>query len=456
MSNTNTLPLRPSLGVIIIYALGQLGWSLTSYTVSNQLSYFFMPPEDGQGAIFPAFIFQGAILGILTLVGITGFGGRIFDAITDPLIANYSDKVSSTFGKRKKLMAIAALPFALFSFFVFYPLTHEVSSLNGIWLLICTFLFFLFMTIYVVPYTALISELGHHPKDRLKISTIISITWALGFVIGSQVFLFQGMLEESMGAVNAFQATVGAYAILGFILMMIPVFFLKENKYCMQGVTNQDVLSAVLSVFKNKNFTFFAISDLMYWLSLTFIQLGVSYYVTTLFGFEKEQAAFFLFLGFVVSFLLYAPINILANRFGKKKIIISAFIVFSLLFALTSSLDILPLSKDLMFYLLAILSAYPLACFGIIPNAIIADIVYEHEESTGQQQSAMFFGARNFMMKLGISLANLIFPSLLLLGKSIDNPLGVRVSAICAVVFCIIGFIVFLNYKEQRTNSSNV
>ena len=65
------------------------------------------------------------------------------------------------------------------------------------------------------------------------------------------------------------------------------------------------------------------------------------------------------------------------------------------------------------------------------------------------QQAGMFYGVRNFMMKLGASLANLIFPSLLLLGKSTENPMGVKVSAILAVVFCLVGFFIFTRYKER-------
>ena len=61
----------------------------------------------------------------------------------------------------------------------------------------------------------------------------------------------------------------------------------------------------------------------------------------------------------------------------------------------------------------------------------------------------MFYGVAAFMMKVGISLANLIFPSLLILGKSVDNPLGVQLSVGAAFIFCIAGFMVFAKYKES-------
>ena len=62
----------------------------------------------------------------------------------------------------------------------------------------------------------------------------------------------------------------------------------------------------------------------------------------------------------------------------------------------------------------------------------------------------MFYGVRNFMMKMGISLANLIFPSLLLFGKSADNPAGVQLTAAAAAVFCILGWVLFRKYEVNE------
>ena len=69
-------PIRPPLRVLILYACGQLGWSLGSFCVANLLIYFYMPPETGT-PIFPSYIHQGAVLGVLTLVGLLSSAGRL-------------------------------------------------------------------------------------------------------------------------------------------------------------------------------------------------------------------------------------------------------------------------------------------------------------------------------------------------------------------------------------------
>lgn len=446
------MPQRPPLRAIITYAIGQLGWSLASFSAINLLLYFYLPPETSEST-FPTFIFQGAVLGIFTIIGFVASGSRIFDAVTDPLIANWSDQSTSKFGKRKKLMGIAAIPFALLSFLVFFPISAS-TTVNTVWLVLIILLFYFFMTLYVVPYTALISELGHHPDDRLLISTIISVAWALGFLFGNTAFALQGLFENSMSLnpTTAFQMAMGILSGLSLLFMLIPVLFLNENKYASQSNTSIDIKASMRSVFKNVNFRYFIFSDLTYWLALTFIQIGVSYYITILFELDKSFATLFSTIGFFASFLLYVPINILAKRIGKKQLLKIAFLVFALIFILTAAVGILPIPNMVLFYVLSLLSAIPLAIFGILPNTIIADIVHEHEAQSGQQLAGMFYGVRNFMMKMGVMLSNLIFPSLLLFGKSIDNPNGIRLAAICAFVFSLIGFFIFLNYKEKPAN----
>lgn len=439
---------RPPLSQLLIYALGQLGWSLASFGAANLLVYFYLPPESDGHSVFPAFIYQGAILGVATLIGFINFGGRIFDAITDPWIAAWSDNRPVAGGKRKKVMRLAALPFAGLSFLLFFPPVAGLSAYNACWLIAVVFLFYLFFTLYLVPYNALIPELGHHPPDRMRISTLISITWALGFVIGGMAYGIQGYFENFTDSVQAFQWTVGAFAAFSLVLMLVPAFFLKEETYAQQqsglAVPPKEALG---SVFKNKNFRLFIGSDLLYWLALTFIQQGVSYYVTALFGWPKEQASAFLSISFLASFLLYWPVNMGVKRFGKQGMLLSAFWVFLAVFAITALVTYLPLDKTVLFYLVAMLAAYPLATFGIVPNALIADFVHEHEVATGQQQAGMFYAVRNFMMKIGISLAVLLFPSFLLLGKSASEPTGVIASAWAACVFCLMGYFIMRKVK---------
>jgi glycoside/pentoside/hexuronide:cation symporter, GPH family len=442
----NEQPQRPTNGVIWIYACGQLGWSLASYGVGSLLSYFYMPPEEaGKVAIFPSFIPSTMLLG-LTLLGIIAFGGRLLDAFIDPLIANLSDKTTAKFGKRRTFMAIAAVPLAVLSYFIFAPNTEGSSMANAWQLAAVVFLYYVSFAAYVIPYTALIAELGHVAEDRMKISTILSVTWALGFLIGNATPALQGLFESGgTPSLLAFQWTVAIFALISLVFLLIPVFFLDEKKYAAQGAPHGNLMKSVSAVFENQPFRIFAFSYLLYWLALTFIQAGIIFYLTVLFGLPKEMATLFGVVSFFASFLFYPIMGKLERGFSKKTVILSAFGVFCAIFIFM----LLPINGTLRFWFISVAAAFPLAAFGILPNTIVADVVHRNERDTGRNQAGMFYAVAAFMMKVGVSLANLIFPSLLVFGKSVENPFGVQLTVGAALIFCVAGFFVFRNYDEK-------
>jgi glycoside/pentoside/hexuronide:cation symporter, GPH family len=445
-TNTTTAPPRPPLWVLIVYAIGQLGWSLASYGVGNLLTAFYMPPETGQ-ANYPAYIYQGPVLGIFTLIGLLGAGGRLLDAIIDPIVANWSDRSTHRMGKRRWFLLMGALPLALFAWLVFMPATPEVSSTNFWWLALCIGLYYFFLAFYVIPYTALIAELGHDPADRMKISSIISVTFAVGFMLGAQAPALQGYLEAGgMAPVAALQRALLIFCGFAAICMLVPGLFLPERRYANQTHSEHGIKDALQTVLANRNFRYFLGSNLLYWLSLTFIQLGIFYYVPVLFGLDKSAASAFIAIGFICSFLLYVPINWLARRYGKKPLMLVAFGVFAAQFLIVLILPALPGPNSVWLYVLGAAAAFPLGVFGILPNAIVGDVVEAEARSSGRQLAGMFYGVGAFVMKIGVSLANLIFPSLLLLGKSTTQPLGIQATAVAAAIFCVAGWWVFRRF----------
>ncbi len=441
-------PERPTFAALLLYASGQLGWSLAAYGVGNLLIYFYMPPETGK-AIFPSFIFQGAVLGVFTLIGILSAAGRFFDAVLDPVVANWSDRSKARSGKRRWFLLRGALPFALFATLVFFPPNASESATNFVWLAVCLGAYFFFFAFYVIPYTALIPELGHSAEDRMRISTLLSVAWALGFIAGNSAYALQAYFEQSgKNPVEAFQQAQLLLNGAALIFMLIPALLLRENRYARQAPSEHRLKDALSIVLGNRNFRVFLGSDLMYWLSLNFIQLGIGYYVTLLLGLDKANAFTFSLISFLSSFVFYAPVMWLEKRFGKSIMIQTAFWIFIGLFAVVGLARLVPLDKMLLLYILGVVAAWPLAVFGILPNALIGDVVEQEEKSSGRQLAGMFFGVRAFVMKAGISLANLVFPSLLLLGRSTDNPAGVQLTTVIAIVFSLAGWLMFRRFRE--------
>ncbi|HET6452191.1 MAG TPA: MFS transporter [Spirochaetia bacterium] len=443
---------------LVVFALGQLGWSLASYGVSNLVMYFYMPPETASAArIFPPFLFEGVLAGVFTIIGIVNFGARLFDAVSNPLLASWSDRSRARMGRRRFFMAVSCAPFALFSVLVFFPLRHFGSSpsagaswMNTAWLSVTILLFYFFYVMYTAPYNALISELGHNPRERLFISTAIGVTWSLGFAVGNFVYDFQTTLEHAgVDATRAFQVVEAVFGVVSLVLMALPVLVIDEKRYAAYSASTEGTVASLVSSLRNRNFVRFLVSELLYNVCQTIIQMGIVYYVVTLLRLGKEVTSFLMMVMFVLSFVFYPLVTATAVRWEKKKVMLAGFGMLALLFVLFSFMGLLPLSGIVYAYVTVVFAALPIAIFTIVPNAVVADIAEADGIETGNFKAGMYFGVRSFETNLGISIANIAFPSLLTLGMSVEHPWGIRMSAIVSVPICLAGLAVFLLYDER-------
>ena len=89
-----------------------------------------------------------------------------------------------------------------------------------------------------------------------------------------------------------------------------------------------------------------------------------------------------------------------------------------------------------------------MAIFGILPMSLVSDMATEDALKTGKYRSATFFGVKFFVMKLGISMTSLLFPTLLLFGNSLENNFGVRLTAVVGLVGSVIALL--LMFKVQN------
>ena len=98
-------------GTLWIFAVGQFGWSLLSGIISTWLVHLYTgnASEGATNGIFGSFITQHQILLSLTLFGLITAVGRIFDAVTDPLIASWSDRSDFKGGRRIPFMKAVAM-----------------------------------------------------------------------------------------------------------------------------------------------------------------------------------------------------------------------------------------------------------------------------------------------------------------------------------------------------------
>ncbi|MBR6101482.1 MAG: MFS transporter [Ruminococcus sp.] len=433
--------------VLWIFAIGQLGWSMLSGIVSNWLVFFYMPEEkelieNGRST----FITQEAIFLGLTVIGVITAIGRLFDAVTDPMIASKSDRSCHKDGRRIPFMRAIAVPFAAVTVLVFVSPVSGESWINNGFLLVTLLLFYLFMTIYCTPYNALLPELGRDPKDRINVSTYISVTFFVGNAISYLVPNIAGIFRDAMGYENSFRLTVGILAAVAAVCMLVPVFGIREKDYVDTTPSETPAFASLTKTFKNKEFRKFVASDIFYWVALTMFQTGLSFYITTLIGLGEDKTFMLFAIMTVMSLVFYAPVNIFAKKLGKKKLVIAAFVFFSFVFLFTAFAGMLGLPKMVNGIMISVLASVPMAVLGILPQAIVADVAQADGIKTGESREGMFFAARTFAMKLGQALAMVLFTSIKGIGS---DGLGLRITAAAAAVLCLIGGVILGLYREK-------
>ena len=441
-------------GILWIFAIGQLGWSILSGIIANWMVFFYQPSQEELAKGQLEFLPKGTILGLTAIGLITAFG-RIFDAVTDPLIAGRSDSLKHKLGRRIPFMRFSALPFGAVTILLFCSPFEAGSKGNIVSLFVCAVLFYFCMTCYCTPYNALIPELGRTQEARINLSTFISVTYFFGTAIAYLVPNIAGIFASSADYAGSYRITIAILAVVAVVCMLVPSFLIDENTYADTTPSQSTAFKSLLSTFRNKDFRLFVASDILYWVGLTLFQTGLSYYVTVLLGLDSKNTFPLFAVMTATSLVFYPAVNVFSKKMGKKKLIAFAFIFFSFTFLVTALAGLTGLPPMIHGIIIAVLAAVPMAILGILPQAVVADISEADKIETGESRQGMFYAARTFAFKMGQSAAMLLFTSISLINSDVPKGssgygLGYRMTAIIAAVLCLAGGIVFLRYNENK------
>ena len=450
---------------MIIFSIGQLGWSMLSGIINAWLVTFYLPTQDDITKLNATqFIKPGLVIaGFLTILGLITALSRVFDAVTDPLIASLSDRSKNKRGRRIPFMQYAAIPLSIVTVLLFCAPVKAISGVNVAWISVFIVLFYLFMTMYCTPYNALISEFGKTQEDRMFISTAISLTFFAGTLLAYTPFVFAGVLRGAgLDFSWSYRVCFIVLAVIACAAMLLPTFLLKEKEFVDTVPSNANMFKSLASTFKNRDFRVFVGSDIMYWVGLTLFQTGLPFFVKVSMKIDESYTMYFMGGMTVLSAVFYPFVSGMVKKFGKKKLTIAGFLGLALAYVVTALIRVIPAVPGLVFgILICVIAAFPMALLGIIPQSIVADVAEAEGVVTGENREGMFFAARTFAMKWGQSIAMLVFTSLAILGTTQNknaneitaSSLGLMIVAFVAVAFCVIGALILMLYNEKKVMS---
>ena len=439
---------RIPLSGIIRYGMGIFGWSLSINIISVMLLYLYLPPENsGMKNLVP----QTTIFGLFNLIALVTAAGRLFDAVIDPVIANRSDRLDHRLGRRIPLMRWAVLPLSFFATLMCLPPDSSASMLNLRWIFFTQLGYYFFFAMYVIPYNALLAELGHYPGGKMHLSTAQSVGFILGVVCASMVPLLADLLLSLAPALSRLQAMQGGVVILnilGGVFMAVAAFGVDERKYCLPARSSEPVLASLKSAWAIPNFRLFAMADAAFFFAVALITAGLLYYVKVLLLLPEAYGTPLMGVMVAVTLCCYPLVNYLEKKYSKKKMMIAAFLALGFVFAGIWHLGRYPVSPVVQVIVLMVSFGLFDSFLGILPNTVVADIAEEDSKRSGQNREGMFFGMRALFQKIGQTLGVVIFAMLTLWGKDPGNDLGLRMSGAAGAVLCFFAAWVYGRYRE--------
>jgi len=437
---------------LFLYNLSTAGWTLLDSLWLTFYVAFFLPPREKVAEGMMIFISNERFFGVVTVLGALMIFGRIIDAIADPLVAFWSDRSRSKFGRRRFFLMIGGFPLALSTVLIFFPPIPRISPWNGIYLAVIFGLYFFFFTIYVTPYLALIPELGHSEKKRIEITT------AQGYfsIIGSAVVMIGGPLlltffMKDTNPIYAYRKMVICLAFIGAFLLYTSVFSVDEKRYSNALPTNITLMQSFKNTIKSRPFVIYLIANMSLWFLFNIVRSSAIPIVITLMGAGEAFASTLFVALFIFAAICFPIVGIVTRRLKKKKIMMAALGLFALFSFFLSLTGIVPCNPRIWGLFFVGLMGLPTAILIIIPNVILSELCDVDYVKTGERREAMYFGVQGFFMKLnlGISTASLaLFYSFF--GKDISNPLGVRLTLLLASAIAIFGLIVIIRYPEKQ------
>jgi len=439
----------------LAYAMGSAGFNLADRVVYVVVIFFYLPPEGtGLRPLLGEEIFWGG----LTAFGLASLIGRFFDAFADPFVGNASDRSRSRLGRRRAFMAYGVMPLAVIPVLLFWPPGEPGSRANFYWLAGLLSLFYVFFTIYVAPYLALIPELAAGHAERVRLATLLAYaTFPVTIAFGAWAAGFDQLARLGMDRTDAIRLVVVVVCVIAFGFCLLPILGLDERRFASAQPSDLTLWPALRTTLFNRPFLVYLLAQIFFILGVNMISPVVNYYPRVVLGRTETFAALFglvLALGTVAGFPLVQRIG---AAYGAKR----ALVLCTGLFAVSlGALGFLRPGEPgtpqdtfnlTLAFVVMLASGVAIAGFMIVPHVIISQLVDRDEARTGMNRAAMFFGVQGLCTKFVYGISGAILAFLFQrFGNSADEPLGVLLVGPVAGALCLVSTLLYLFYPEGR------
>ena len=364
------------------------------------------PPVSALAAtlLFLQFFFLKFATDVLLIapavVGSIFAAGRLWDAISDPIVGTLSDRTNTRLGRRRPWMLLGIPLLAVTLLMTWMPPRAVSGGALIAWLSVSLFGFYTAYTMYAVPHQSLGSELSTDHHERSRIFGVYNASFMVGmmFAFGGMQYVMTSQDQRTAAAQLAIPVALGVMAIL-----LIPPTRLRERPEY-QGRGPASSFHALRDVLRNRHAQRLLFVQFVQMLGTGVIGILSPYLVQYIL--KRPDLVGPLPALFVIFNLASVPIWVLlSRRFGKRQVWVGALTASSLVFGAVAFVG----EGDVwLITLLLPLAGIALGCGGTVGPSILADVIDGDELDTGERKEGAYNAAWGFAFKSSNALVILV------------------------------------------------
>jgi GPH family glycoside/pentoside/hexuronide:cation symporter len=351
--------------------------------------------------------------------GVIYFFPRIFDCFTDPIMGFISDNTKSRWGRRRQYVILGGLIMGA-AFIIMWQLFRESGvDYNFTYFMIWSFVFYLGLTIFSVPYVAMGYEMSNDFHERTSIMATAQWIGQWAWVIAPWFWVIMydpSWFESAEVATRSLAVWVG---LIFTVCAIVPGLFIKskstlEEDYSPLNLKNignslKVIGSGFSSAFKMKPFRKLCIATFLVYNAFMTIA-SFSFFIIVYHLFEGDAGAagiwptLFGCLGALgTTFLVIPIVTRMSKKMGKKK----AFLIsqgISVLGYLMLWFLFIP-GKPYMFIFALPFFSFGIGSLFVLMMSMTADVIDLDELNTGLRREGTFGAIYWWMVKFGFAIA---------------------------------------------------
>lgn len=337
---------------------------------------------------------------------------RLWDAIIDPLLGNFSDNCRSRFGRRIPFLVVGGVLIGI-AFWLLWTVPRDWSKEWMFGYFVVTSLFFYTVVpVYAIPHGALGLEMTEDYHEKTSLFAFASFIGNIGALTLPWVYFLANRPIFGGDTVNGIKWVCLGMSVILTGAAMWCALVCKEGKL---RQASQQPRVPIVESFKTtyRNRTFVRLVTAFVLLIVAFqLVMGFNNYIQIfyLFGGNTEAASRIMAvngtLWAVVGIAGAMPMAWVSKRYGKRFTVLLAF---ALIIGgnLTKIVCYNPTAPFLTMIPTFCLSLGMVFAFSLV-NAMIADICDEDELATGIRREGIYFAVYNWWWKVAVSIATVL------------------------------------------------